>query len=169
MDRISCRAPYRHRIVRDLRGLASKARPRRTVRYLLTSICARYGKYQEWENWCAERQIERSLSSVREYVNALFEERLRSVLKCAREATPGSIVPERYVLVVTEEIGQEKANDVSHIAIAQESIGVTATHRSLDENARVFHEYALALGSSYAVIAGLDFVFWRKKLRYAWV
>jgi hypothetical protein len=125
--------------------------------------------FQAWETGCAERRIERSLSSVREYANALFEERLRRVLESAREATPHSIVPERYILVVTEEIGQDKANDVSHIAIVQEGIGGSTTHRSLVENARIFHEHALVLGSSYAVIAGLELVFWKKDLRYAWI
>jgi hypothetical protein len=125
--------------------------------------------FQAWDLWCTEQRIERSLVAVREYANTLFEEHLRSILASAREVLPDSIVPERYILAVTEEIGQDKANDVSHIAVVQESISGAAAHRLLVENARIFHEHALVLGSSYAVIAGLEFVFWAKDLTYAWV
>jgi hypothetical protein len=125
--------------------------------------------FQAWETWCTEQRIDRSLFAVHEYANTLFEEHVRAILASAREVMPNSIVPERYVLAVTEEIGQDKANDVSHIAVVQEGIGGSAAHRSLVENARIFHEHAVVLGSSYAVIAGLEFVLWAKDLTYAWV
>jgi hypothetical protein len=125
--------------------------------------------FDAWQAWLDEQRIERSLSSIHEYANFIFDEGIHRILDAVREFTPESIVPERYVLVDTEEIGQDKANDVSHIAIMQETMGGTATHQPLVENARIFHEYAVALGSSYAFIAGLEFVLWKKDLTYAWI
>jgi hypothetical protein len=92
--------------------------------------------FEAWQDWCNQQQIERSLSSVHEYANFVFQEGIHRILDAVREFTPDSIVPERYVLVVTEEIGQDKANDVSHVAIVQETIGRAATHQPLVENAR---------------------------------
>jgi hypothetical protein len=125
--------------------------------------------FEGWQAWCNEQGIKRSVSSVHEYANFVFREGTDRILDAVREFTRKSIVPERYVLVVTEEIGQDKANDVSHIAIVQETIGGSANHQPLVENARIFHEHAVVLGTSYAFIAGLEFVLWKKDLKYAWV
>lgn len=125
--------------------------------------------FEGWQAWCNKDGIDKSFSTVCEYANLLFHEGVHRILDSIREFTPDSIVPERYILVVTEEIGQDKANDVSHIAIVQETVGGTTTHQPVVENARIFHEYAVALGASHAFIAGLEFVLWRKDLKYAWV
>jgi hypothetical protein len=125
--------------------------------------------FEAWQAWCNEQGIKRSTSSVHEYANFVFNQGTDRILDAVREFARESIVPERYVLVVTEEIGQDKANDISHIAIVQESIGGRASHQPLVENARIFYEHAVVLGTSYAFIVGLEFVFWRKDLKYAWI
>jgi hypothetical protein len=124
---------------------------------------------EAWQAWCNKEGIDRSFLTVCEYANFLFHKGVHRILDSIREFTPESIVPERYILVVTEEIGQDKANDVSHVAIVQETVSGTNAQQPLVENARIFHEYAVALGASYAFIAGLEFVLWRKDLKYAWV
>jgi len=87
----------------------------------------------------------------------------------ARERSPSSISPSRYVLAVTEEIGQNRANDISHIVAITEMPDSDPAVRVLVADARVFHEHALALGCAYAVAEDIECVLWQKDLRYAWV
>ena len=124
--------------------------------------------HEGWETWCVEHGLARSLLAIREYASALFEDRLRAVIESAHELMPDSVVPERYILAITEEIGQDKANDVSHVSVVHERLGGAVT-QPLVENARIFHEYAVVLASAYALIKGLEFVFWKKDLTYGWV
>jgi hypothetical protein len=64
-----------------------------------------------------------------------YHQYLRSILESAHELRSDSIVPECYVLAITEEIGQDKVNDVSHIALIRERLGDTPLVRPLVENA----------------------------------
>jgi hypothetical protein len=98
-----------------------------------------------------------------------YDQYLRSILESAHELRSDSIVPECYDLAITEEIGQDKVNDVSHIALIRERLGDTAMVRPLVENARIFHEHAVVLASAYALIEEVGFVFWKKDLTYAWI
>jgi len=52
--------------------------------------------------------------------------------------------------------------------VVHERLGGAVT-QPLVENARIFHEYAVVLASAYALIKGLEFVFWKKDLTYGWV
>ena len=79
------------------------------------------------------------------------------------------MLPARYVLLITEEIGQDKANDVSRIAIARSSLNDEQPHIfPIMEDARIFFEHALALASAYAVRERIDYVVWHKNLEYGW-
>jgi hypothetical protein len=70
--------------------------------------------------------------------------------------------------LVTDKIGQDRANDLSHIAVARQRVRGEPDIRSIVEDLRIFHEHALALGSAYAVAEGLDAVMWMRHRRYAW-
>jgi hypothetical protein len=63
--------------------------------------------FEAWQAWCSRQRIAQSFSAVCEYANFLFHEGIHRVLDSVREFTAESIVPERYILVVTEEIGQD--------------------------------------------------------------
>jgi hypothetical protein len=52
---------------------------------------------------------------------------------------------------VTDEIGQDKANDLSHIAKVRRRIDGKPDIKPIVENLRIFHEHAVALASAYAV------------------
>lgn len=120
-----------------------------------------------WLDWCTKNSLSRTLNSLRLYAHGLFEDRVRRILDGAREKS--SIVPSIYVRCVTEVIGQDKANDVSHIAVVREKLDGEAEIRPVAENLRIFHEHALALAAAYAVEEKIDIVVWSKDLRYAWV
>lgn len=125
--------------------------------------------FQDWDEWCRKQRLLRSLDAIRKYANAVFERNVRALAAAAREHQSISILPHRYVLAVTEEIGQDKANDVSNIAVIRERSDGSSAIRPLVKNIRIFHEHAVILASAYALAEGIEFVLWKKDLTYAWV
>lgn len=123
----------------------------------------------EWAQWCTQNRQPRNGRSVRQYANELFSERLRSLLRAARERKPNSIVPARYVLVITEEIGQDRGNDLTSIGVVQAGSQDDVVVKELLHDARIFHEHGLALAGAYALAEGVECVMWQKDLRYAWI
>lgn len=109
------------------------------------------------------------MASLKEHANLNFDASVRTIMAAARERTPSAILPPRYILTVTEEIGQDRANDVSHIATVRERPRHPVAIQPLAEDQRIFHEHALALASAYAVAEGLNAVMWQKNRRYAWI
>ncbi|KRD79722.1 hypothetical protein [Lysobacter sp. Root983] len=121
-----------------------------------------------WEEWCADNKHPRNASSVRRYANELFCGRLRVLLHAARERTHNSVVPTRYVLVITEEIGQDQANDLTRIGVVHAGIPEDEVVKELVLDTRISHEHGLALAGAYALAEGVDYVMWQKDARYAW-
>ncbi|MCL2012615.1 MAG: hypothetical protein FWG75_07515 [Cystobacterineae bacterium] len=67
-----------------------------------------------WKEW--KRKLpKRANNSILGYATHLFQERILSIIHSARERTDKSILPHRHMLLVTEEIGQDLAFDVSHL------------------------------------------------------
>ncbi|MEO7736444.1 MAG: hypothetical protein ABIY55_36130 [Kofleriaceae bacterium] len=125
--------------------------------------------HDAWLDWCRTNSTETTMSALVAYANDLFEQRVRSLFSEARERTRMGIVPSRYIVVATEQIGQDKANDVSHIAVMKEQASGEPVIRELITNARIFHEHALMLACAYAVSEHLDIVQWQVDLEYAWI
>lgn len=121
-----------------------------------------------WEQWRSLNGGGAGISSVRQYANALFSKRLRAILGAARERKPDSVVPSRYILVVTEEIGQDHGNDLTRIALASAALPVDLILSELVMDARIFHEHGLVLACAYALAEGAECVLWQKDSRYAW-
>ncbi len=122
-----------------------------------------------WLTWCEEHKISHSLQSVHLYALSLFESRIQSIISGAREIKESGLTPIRYIIVITDEIGQDRANDLSHIAIVRLRPYDDPVVKPLIENARIFHEYALALASAYAIAHNIDAVMWKCNKRYAWI
>jgi hypothetical protein len=123
----------------------------------------------EWERWCAGSEYSESVQSLFDFANDRFCTEVSVRLSHARERTVDALRPSRYVLVVTEVIGQDCANDISHIALVRERPHGEPLLSALVQDARIFHEHALALAAAYAVREGLEFVLWSKNLHYAWI
>jgi hypothetical protein len=98
--------------------------------------------FRGWQSWRKAQRMSKYLFSLRTYANVLFEQRVRATMRVARERSGSVVLPSRYVLVITEEIGQDRANDVSHIA--------------------------LAVACAHAVAKDIECVLWQKDQRYAW-
>ena len=119
-----------------------------------------------WVQWCTNNKQPANASSVRRYANELFCRQLRGLLHTARERTRSSVVPARYVLAITEEIGQDQANDLTRIGLVKAGIPEDEVVKEFVLDARIFHEYGLALAGAYALAEGVDCVMWQKDRRY---
>lgn len=121
-----------------------------------------------WAQWCEDHQLPRNGRTVRQYANELFSGRLRALLQAARERRSNSVVPRRYVLVITEEIGQVQTNDLIRIGLVEAGVPDDLLIRELLPSTRTFHEHGLALAGAYALSEGVDCVMWQKDKRYSW-
>ena len=121
-----------------------------------------------WLAWTGGEVPFDLVSSVTEYAHHLFEGQVKFIIERARSADRARIVPPRYMVALTELIGQDEANDVSHIAIVRERPGSEPEVTSVVENLRIFHLHAVCLAAAYAMRYGVEHVLWRKDLRYAW-
>ena len=121
-----------------------------------------------WLVWCDEHRQPKSLGSIRRYANELFSEQLMLLLTNAVEQKPDSATPSRYVLVITEEIGQDRSNDLTKIGLVQASGPEDLVVKELVRDARIFHEHGLALAGAYALAEGVDCLMWQKDMHYTW-
>lgn len=117
---------------------------------------------------CAADGQSPSLERLNRVAHQTFDDQIRPILASARERAQGGIVPSAYVLAVTQEIGQDQANDVSDIAFVREHPNGEPSVRPLAENLRIFHEHAVALAAAYAVREGVNVVQWNRNRRHGW-
>lgn len=110
----------------------------------------------------------RRFGPVRAYANKLYQEAITKVIESAQDLSKTKVVPSRYVLAVTEQIGQDEANDVSHISLVEERAGNKSRVTPLVKNVRIFHLHACTLGASYAVKHGITALCLQKDTTYAW-
>jgi hypothetical protein len=123
---------------------------------------------EEWLRWCQQVDRTPSMPALQDYALHMFQERIRDLIIGASERKCDAVLLSSYMLAVTEEIGQDRANDVSHIAAVREfSNGKTAV-LPVVENLRMFHEHAVALAAAYSFLHGKDAVLWQKNSIYGW-
>lgn len=124
---------------------------------------------EAWLRWCRTEAATPSLDALNRYAHTLFDEKMLAILDTARERKPGTILPSTYVIAVTQEIGQDQANDVSDIAVVRERLAGDPIIRPLVENLRTYHEHAAILAAAYALSEGIDAILWSKNRRHGWV
>jgi len=123
-------------------------------------------QFRKWLEWCEQQDIEQTGASVRAFSNALFEDKCRHVFNAVCEFD-GSVIKSSYIAVSTMEIGRDKANDLSSIALITEGLHGTSVLELVDD-ARIFHEHAVTLASAYAVLKDVSQVCWFKDKKYGW-
>ncbi|PXA90454.1 hypothetical protein DMC25_07750 [Caulobacter sp. D4A] len=121
-----------------------------------------------WKAWAKAELRSANFTTLTTYAALQFELRARKLLAAAVEQTVSALRPTRYILALTEEIGQDRANDVSHLAVIDETDGGFRVEPIL-EDVRMFHEYALVLACAYAQARSVEAVLWRKDQTYGWV
>jgi hypothetical protein len=124
--------------------------------------------FEDWANWKQVGQHSSQVPSVANYANQLFEDKLRALCDRALNRNTMRVLPASYVLAVTEEIGQDRANDVSHIELINENDNERRV-RPLAVNQRIFHEHAVIKAAAFSIALGIDIVLWEKDLRYGWI
>lgn len=120
-----------------------------------------------WWEWARQQPKEASVS-VHRYATDLFQKKIMDVINGARERTGDSVLPRRYMLLITEEIGQDLAFDVSHLA---EFCTLTDGSDHIDEvwtDKPMFFEQALTIAAAQAIARGVEYVFWEKNTTYSW-
>jgi hypothetical protein len=118
--------------------------------------------------WALAERRGLNFTTLTTYAAQQFDLRARQLLAAAREQTTKTPQSAPYILALTEEIGQDRANDVSHLALIDETSGEFRVEPIL-EDVRMFHEYALTLATAYAQARGVEAVMWRKDQTYGWV
>lgn len=124
---------------------------------------------ETWLRWCVQEKRAPSLEALNRFAHNLFDERMLAIIDTARERMLGGILPSTYVLAVTQEIGQDKANDVSDIAVVRERLTKDPLIRPVAENLRIHHEHAVCLAAAYALAEGVDVILWSRNRRHGWV
>lgn len=124
--------------------------------------------FEDCVHWCEENARLMDSQAVCDYANELFDQKARQLIKEAEDRLKSKVVVPEYVLVVTEEIGQDKANDLSSIFRVQETIA--GRHESVFvRNARLVHTRALALACAYAVKLSIGTVLYERDQTNAWI
>jgi len=141
----------------------ARARSESKLKPFITISITRSG----WKEWVRQQPKETSVS-VHRYATDLFQKEILGVINGARERTDDSILPRRYMLLITEEIGQDLAFDVSHLA---EVCTLPDGKDHIEEvwaDKPKFFEQALTVAAAEAIARGVDCVFWEKDKTYAW-
>ncbi|MEO8722975.1 MAG: hypothetical protein ABI395_05535 [Sphingobium sp.] len=121
-----------------------------------------------WLDTIGDEIPESAFGSVCSYATSVFHTRMGVVIDGARDIDKARVLPSRFILAVTEMIGQDEANDVSHILLVEQLAGFDPRTTVLVENARIFHLHACSLGAAYAVKHGVEVLRWQKDQTYAW-
>lgn len=122
-----------------------------------------FADFRAWDG-----KIPATRAAIARFANHTFQQRVQAVLANARETGEGGLLPSRYILAVTDEIGQDRANDLSHIAKVRLPLQGERELEPLVEDVRIFHEHAVALAAAYAIREGFAAVLWIRSTRYAW-
>jgi hypothetical protein len=104
---------------------------------------------------------------LKDYTPRVFSEHVSALASAARPAESITVVPSKYVLVITVEVGQDKALDSTRIELVEE--GVTGRRTSeLVSWRRMFHEHGLLLGAAHAMRIGADVLMYARDRTYVW-
>lgn len=121
-----------------------------------------------WVSTFGDASPPRSFESVRNYANALFQHAVIPIIEGACDLEQTKLIPSRYILAVTEQIGQDQANDISDLFLFEARLDKEPTVTELVRNVRIFHLHACGLGAAYAVKLGVGSLRWKKDLTYSW-
>ena len=97
----------------------------------------------------------------------VFQDEVTKVINLASEYTE-SHQSLNYILLICEEIGIDKANDISWISHRKELPGLESAEEII-EGDRIKFEYAIALAAAYCIQKEANCVYYKKDDTYKWV
>jgi hypothetical protein len=121
--------------------------------------------FTQWAN-LAKRKA--TFDSLCKYSVEVFQELIQAVLGDAKDISTVSVLPTTYVLLIVDEIGQDKANDISSI-YAVSSLPGFERETPLIENKKIFFEHSLGLAAAYAIRDETPFIFYELDQTYRWI
>lgn len=121
-----------------------------------------------FESWRRRQKAAFSVGMLMAHANDCFDRAARRLIENAHEYRSDARAARLFILVATEVIGQDRANDVSHLALVEVGYGKEPQVEAIASDLRIFHEHALALGAAYALRHGVPALYWQKDLRHAW-
>lgn len=124
--------------------------------------------FSEFDAWCERESRARSARALCQFSAEVFTSAAKTLVGQARERTATSIVPPAYVLVRTEEIGQDVANDMGQVLLVREKGAGDPQVTEVASNLRAFFPYSLRIGAAYAVKHGLAHLMYIRDRTYAW-
>lgn len=102
---------------------------------------------------------------IRQVATAKFDRMCRELILKVVSVAENRVLPNRYVLVETREVGQDLAFDTSSITLVDT---MRQVHDPIVQHLRIFYEHAVALAAAYAVKNSVDVVVANRNDRYKW-
>ncbi|MCK4641209.1 MAG: hypothetical protein KAU06_07725 [Candidatus Marinimicrobia bacterium] len=124
-------------------------------------------EYEDFISWYRKAGESLSIFTLCCFAVAVFQTKISSIIEGAINKMESNLVIPSHIFLLTEEIGQDRAFDISSIYYINETSGFERND-IIVANQRLFFEYALALASAYAVQMGIETVAYEKNEKYAW-
>lgn len=120
--------------------------------------------YEEFAAWVSRPIASCEFSDICKYALHEFDNQVLDILRRTKEEEKTTIIVPEYIYLVVQEIGQDKANDLSSIYHVSETPGFER-QEAIIENAQLYWEYGASVAAAYAVKRNVDILMYSKKLR----
>jgi hypothetical protein len=124
-------------------------------------------EYAGFERWASDKHLKIDYANLCRYATAQFSDAVRTICESAKDIETSKVIPSRYVFLVVQEIGQDKAFDLCSAYIIQEMHDSTSKE-IIFENINIFFEYGIALASSHAIQKSISVLLYKKDTRFKW-
>lgn len=122
----------------------------------------------DFARWAMLDQREKTFKSLMAYSVELFQQQISERIENAKDISETKIQPATYVFLRVDELGQDKADDISSIYLVSTVPGFER-EVPIIENKRLFFEYSLAVAAAYAVKEDIPFVYYGIDRTYGWL
>jgi len=122
--------------------------------------------FSGFSDW-VEKTGAHSFASLSRYATSLFQEEIDKQIARASKQSEFKLDLPKFIGLFVEEIGQDKANDISSIYLVEDWGGQEEV-TSLLENQPNFFEYSLVLACAYAIKHGASIVLHEVDKTFGW-
>jgi hypothetical protein len=123
--------------------------------------------YDSFVEWCKNYNFQNDFYSLCEYANGVFDRKVKEIIFSARNIDETKIFTTNHVYLLTEEIGRDKAFDISSAYIIRQTL-YQKTKTLIFKDLSIFHEYGLSLASCYAFKNNIHSVYYKIDKTFGW-
>jgi hypothetical protein len=124
-------------------------------------------EFEPCVKWCEHNYHSLGFHEISNYAVHIFDTNVKEIINKAVEIKSNDIRPARYLLLKTEEIGQDKKYDISHLFYISLFPGFEREEKVF-MNEQLFFEYALSLAGAYAIKYNINSIYYNIDGRYSW-